>query len=299
MIPRGFAIKFYTPEGNLDIVGNNTPIFFIRDPIKFQNFIRSQKRLAASNLRSADMQWDFWTLSPESAHMLTWLMGDRGIPKSWRHMNGYSSHTYMWVNAGGERFWVKYHFKTDQGVEFLAQADADRIAGEDADYHQRDLYNAIDRGELPSWTLKMQIMPFDDAKTYRFNPFDLTKVWPHGDYPLVEVGKLTLTQNVSDYHTEMEQAAFQPNNVVPGTGLSPDKMLLARGILVRRRVPGSPRGQLSADTGQPPEGRGPGLFQGRRNAGGQRNRPRLLPELGRGCSRCGHRDICRAGGLGG
>jgi catalase len=162
--------------------------------------------------------------------MLTWLMGDRGIPRSWRHMNGYSSHTYMWVNAADERFWVKYHFKTDQGIEFLAQADADRIAGEDGDYHQRDLYHAIKAGDFPSWTLKMQIMPFEDAKTYRFNPFDLTKVWPHSDYPLIEVGKMTLDRNVTDYHTEIEQAAFQPNNVVPGTGLSPDKMLLARGF---------------------------------------------------------------------
>jgi catalase len=228
--PRGFAIKFYTSEGNLDIVGNNTPIFFIRDPMKFQNFIRSQKRLAANNLRDADMQWDFWTLSPESAHMLTWLMGDRGIPRTWRNMNGYSSHTYMWVNAANERFWVKYHFKTNQGVECLTQDDADRIAGEDGDYHQRDLYFAIDRGEFPSWTLKMQIMPFEDAKTYRFNPFDLTKVWPHGDYPLIDVGTLTLNRNVTDFHTEIEQAAFQPNNIVPGTGLSPDKMLLARGF---------------------------------------------------------------------
>jgi catalase len=228
--PRGFAIKFYTSEGNLDIVGNNTPIFFIRDPMKFQNFIRSQKRLAANNLRDADMQWDFWTLSPESSHMLTWLMGDRGIPRTWRNMNGYSSHTYMWVNAANERFWVKYHFKTNQGVECLTQDDADRIAGEDGDYHQRDLYFAIDRGEFPSWTLKMQIMPFDDAKTYRFNPFDLTKVWPHGDYPLIDVGTLTLNRNVTDFHTEIEQAAFQPNNIVPGTGLSPDKMLLARGF---------------------------------------------------------------------
>jgi catalase len=227
--PRGFAIRFYTSEGNLDIVGNNTPVFFLRDPMKFQNFIRSQKRLAANNLRDPDMQWDFWTLSPESAHQVTWLMGDRGIPRSWRHMNGYSSHTYMWVNAH-ERFWVKYHFKTDQGVETLTQADADRIAGQDADYHQRDLYEAIEGGEFPSWSLKMQIMPFDHAKSYRFNPFDLTKVWPHGDYPLVDVGRLTLNRNVTDYHTEMEQAAFQPNNTVPGTGLSPDKMLLARGF---------------------------------------------------------------------
>jgi catalase len=228
--PRGFALKFYTTEGNLDIVGNNTPVFFVRDPMKFQHFIRSQKRRADNNLRDNDMQWDFWTLSPESAHQVTWLMGDRGIPRSWRHMNGYSSHTYMWINAAGERFWVKYHFKTDQGVDFLTQQDADRLAGEDADFHQRDLYRAIDTGDFPSWTLKMQIMPFDEAKTYRFNPFDLTKVWPHSDYPLHEVGRMTLNRNVEDYHTEIEQAAFEPNNLVAGTGLSPDKMLLARGF---------------------------------------------------------------------
>ena len=228
--PRGFAVKFYTSEGNLDIVGNNTPVFFIKDPLKFQNFIRSQKRMAATNLRDHDMQWDFWTLSPESAHQVTWLMGDRGIPKSWRNMNGYSSHTYMWVNAENERFWVKYHFKTDQGIETLTQDEGDRLAGEDGDYHQRDLYDAIERGDFPSWTLKMQVMPFEEAKAYRFNPFDLTKVWPHGDYPLIDVGKLTLDRNVTDYHTQIEQAAFQPNNAVPGTGLSPDKMLLARGF---------------------------------------------------------------------
>lgn len=174
------------------------------------------------------MQWDFWTLSPESAHQVTWLMGDRGIPKTWRHMNGYSSHTYMWVNAKGERFWVKYHFKTDQGIDFLTQEEADRIAGEDADYHRRDLFEAIKRGDYPSWTLKVQIMAFDEAETYRFNPFDLTKVWPHGDYPLHEVGRLTLDRNPTDFHTEIEQAAFEPNNLVPGIGPSPDKMLLAR-----------------------------------------------------------------------
>jgi catalase len=228
--PRGFALKFYTDEGNLDIVGNNVPIFFIRDPLKFQHFIRSQKRRAANNLRDHDMQWDFWTLVPESAHMLSWLMGDRGIPKTWRHMNGYSSHTYSWVNASGELFWVKYHFKTDQGIECLTQEEGDELAGADGDYHQRDLYDAIEAGNHPSWTLKMQIMPFEDAKTYRINPFDLTKVWPHGDYPLVDVGTMTLDRNVTDYHTEMEQAAFEPNNQVPGTGLSPDKMLLARGF---------------------------------------------------------------------
>jgi len=228
--PRGFSIKFYTSEGNFDLVGNNTPVFFLRDPLKFQHFIRSQKRRSDNNLRDHDMQWDFWTLSPESAHQVTWLMGDRGIPKSWRNMNGYSSHTYMWVNAEGERFWVKYHFKTDQGIECLTQEDADRLAGTDGDYHQRDLFDAIKDGNYPSWTLFMQIMPFDEAKTYRFNPFDLTKVWPHKDYPLMEVGKLSLDRNVTDYHTEIEQAAFEPNNTVSGTGLSPDKMLLARGF---------------------------------------------------------------------
>jgi catalase len=228
--PRGFALKFYTTEGNYDMVGNNTPIFFVRDPMKFQHFIRSQKRRADNGLRDHDMQWDFWTLSPESAHMVTWLMGDRGIPKTYRYMNGYSSHTYMWVNAGGEKFWVKYHFKTDQGIEFLTQEEADRLAGEKPDYHRQDLFEAIRDGDFPSWTLYMQIMPFEEAKTYRFNPFDLTKVWPHGDYPLIKVGTMTLNRNLTDFHTEMEQAAFEPNNLVPGIGLSPDKMLLARGF---------------------------------------------------------------------
>ena len=226
--PRGFSLRSYTSEGNLDIVGNNTPVFFIRDPLKFQHFIRSQKRLAASNSRSADMQWDFWTLSPETAHQVTWLFGDRGIPRDWRHMNGYSSHTYSWVNAAGERFWVRYHFISDQGVECLTQAEADELVSKDGDHHQRDLFTAIERGEFPSWTLKMQIMPFADAEAYRFNPFDLTKVWPHADYPLIEVGKLTLDRNPTDHHAQIEQAAFGPNNQVPGTGLSPDKMLLAR-----------------------------------------------------------------------
>ncbi|MCB1925858.1 MAG: catalase [Gammaproteobacteria bacterium] len=226
--PRGFALKFYTAQGNYDMVGNNTPVFFIRDPMKFQHFIRSQKRRADNGLRDHDMQWDIWTLSPESAHQVAWLMGDRGIPKTWRHMNGYSSHTYMWVNDDTERFWVKYHFKTDQGIDFLSQQDADRLAGEDADYHRRDLFEAIADGNHPSWTLKVQIMPFADAEHYRFNPFDLTKVWPHADYPLHDVGRLTLDRNPTDFHTEIEQAAFEPNNLVPGIGPSPDRMLLAR-----------------------------------------------------------------------
>ncbi|HSH49537.1 MAG TPA: catalase [Halomonas sp.] len=228
--PRGFSLKFYTSEGNYDMVGNNTPVFFMRDPMKFQHFIRSQKRRADSNLRDHDMQWDFWSLSPETAHQVAWLMGDRGIPRTWRHMNGYSSHTYMWVNAQGEQFWVKYHFKTDQGIEFLTQEEADRLAGEDSDYHMRDLFTEIAAGNHPSWTLYMQIMPFEEAKTYRLNPFDLTKVWPHADYPLIKVGKMTLDRNPTDNHAEIEQAAFEPNSLVPGIGLSPDRMLLARGF---------------------------------------------------------------------
>ncbi|MFD0165814.1 catalase [Streptomyces decoyicus] len=226
--PRGFALKFYTEDGNYDLVGNNTPVFFVRDTIKFQDFIRSQKRRPDNGMRDNDMQWDFWTLSPESAHQVTWLMGDRGIPKTYRHMNGYGSHTYMWVNAGGEKFWIKYHFKTDQGIDFLTQEDADRIAGEDGDFHRRDLFEAIDGGNAPSWTLYVQVMPFGDAPDYRFNPFDLTKVWPHGDYPLIEVGRMTLNKNPEDYFVHIEQAAFEPSNMVPGVGPSPDKMLLGR-----------------------------------------------------------------------
>ena len=225
---RGFALKFYTEEGNFDLVGNNTPVFYLRDPLKFQHFIRSQKRRADNNLRDHDMQWDFWTLSPESAHQVTWLMGDRGIPKSWRHMNGYGSHTYLWVNAEGEKHWVKYHFLSDQGVETLTQDEADEMAGKDGDFHTRDLFDSIASGDHPSWTLKVQLMPFDDAADYRFNPFDLTKVWPHSDYPLHEVGRMTLHTNPTDNHSQIEQAAFEPSNVVPGIGFSPDKMLLGR-----------------------------------------------------------------------
>ena len=226
--PRGFSLRFYTSEGNLDIVGNNTPVFFMRDPMKFQHFIRSQKRRADNNLRDNNMQWDFWTLSPESAHQVAWLFGDRGIPATWRHMNGYSSHTYSWINTDGEIFWVKYHFISDQGVECFTQDEADQLVSMDGDYHARDLHEAIKRADYPGWTLKMQIMPFEEAKTYRINPFDLTKVWPHRDYPLQEVGNLVLDRNFTDHHTEIEQAAFAPSNQVPGTGLSPDKMLLGR-----------------------------------------------------------------------
>lgn len=226
--PRGFALKFYTDEGNYDLVGNNTPVFFVRDTMKFPHFIRSQKRRGGSGLRDNNMQWDFWSLNPESAHQVTYLMGDRGIPRSYRHMNGYGSHTYLWTNAAGEKHWVKYHFHSKQGVEGLSDADATRIAGEDADFHRRDLYDAIAGGEHPSWTLSIQAMPYEDAKTYRFNPFDLTKVWPHSDYPLIEVGTMTLNRNPENFFAEIEQAAFEPSATVPGIGFSPDKMLLGR-----------------------------------------------------------------------
>ncbi|MDX6250122.1 MAG: catalase [Kribbellaceae bacterium] len=226
--PRGFALKFYTTEGNYDLVGNNTPVFFIRDTMKFPHFIRSQKRRGGSGLRDNHMQWDFWTLNPESAHQVTYLMGDRGIPKSYRHMNGYGSHTYLWINALGQKHWVKYHFHSDQGVAGLTGEEAAKIAGEDADFHRRDLREAIDRGEFPSWTLFVQVMPYEDANTYRINPFDLTKIWPHGDYPLIKVGKMTLTKNPENFFAQIEQAAFEPSAVVPGIGFSPDKMLLGR-----------------------------------------------------------------------
>ncbi len=225
---RGFSMRFYTSEGNLDLVGNNTPVFFLRDPIKFPHFIRSQKRLPDSGLRDATMQWDFFTHTPESAHQVTYLMGDRGLPRTWRHMNGYGSHTYMWVNADGERFWVKYHFHTHQGVEHITGEEAERIAGADADFHRRDLFDAIARGDHPSWTMSVQVMPYEDARSYRYNPFDLTKTWPHSDYPLIRVGTMTLNENPENFFAQIEQAAFAPSNTVPGIGFSPDKMLLGR-----------------------------------------------------------------------
>ncbi|MDO5645220.1 MAG: catalase [Dermabacter sp.] len=225
---RGFALKFYTEEGNLDIVGNNTPIFFLRDPIKFPDFIHSQKRLPDSGLRDATMQWDFWTLVPETAHQVTYLMGQRGLPKTWRHMNGYGSHTYMWVNESGEKFWVKYHFHTQQGMDFLSNAEATRIAGEDADAHRKDLFESIKNGDFPKWDVSVQVMPYADAVNYRFNPFDLTKTWSKKDYPLIKVGEFELNRNPVNHFAQIEQAAFSPSNQVPGTGVSPDKMLLGR-----------------------------------------------------------------------
>jgi len=226
--PRGFSLKFYTSEGNYDLVGNNTPIFFVRDVMRFPHFIRSQERMPDNGLRSKHHQWDFWTLCPESAHQVTYLMGDRGIPKTWRHMNGYGSHTFMWINAEGVKHWIKYHIISDQGVEGFTEEEGTEMAGKDADYHRRDLFDNIKKGNFPSWTFYVQAMPFEDAKTYHLNPFDLTKVWPRGDYPLIKVGKMTLNKNPANFFAEIEQAAFSPGNLVPGIGLSPDKMLLGR-----------------------------------------------------------------------
>ncbi|MEU0983930.1 catalase [Streptomyces griseus] len=226
--PRGFALKFYTDEGNYDLVGNNTPVFFIKDPIKFPDFIHSQKRDPFTGKQEPDNVWDFWAHAPEATHQVTWLMGDRGIPASYRHMNGYGSHTYQWTNAEGEAFFVKYHFKTNQGVRSLSADQAAELVGKDANSHQTDLLQAIERGVNPSWTLHVQVMPAADAADYRFNPFDLTKVWPHSDYPLQRVGRLVLDRNPDNVFAEVEQAAFSPNNFVPGIGPSPDKMLQGR-----------------------------------------------------------------------
>jgi catalase len=226
--PRGFAVKFYTEDGNYDFVGNNTPVFFIRDPLKFADFIHTQKRHPATNCPDPDMFWDFLSLTPESIHQVTILFSDRGTPATYRNMNGYSSHTYKWYNKKGEYFWVQYHFKTDQGIKNLTRQEAARLAGENPDHATKDLYHAIERGEYPSWTLKMQIMTPEQAKDYRFDIFDITKVWPHSDFPLIEVGRLVLNRNPKNYFAEVEQAAFCPGNLVPGIAASPDKMLQAR-----------------------------------------------------------------------
>ncbi len=225
---RGFALKFYTDEGNWDLVGNNTPVFFLRDPYKFPDFIHTQKRHPKTNLRSATAMWDYWSLSPESLHQVTILMSDRGLPISPMHMNGYGSHTYSLWNAGGERHWVKFHFKTMQGHDFYTNAESAEVVGRTREGYQEALFGAIESGNFPKWRLCVQLMPEAEANRTPFNPFDLTKVWPHADYPLVEVGILELNRNPANYFAEVEQVAFSPSNIVPGIGFSPDKVLQSR-----------------------------------------------------------------------
>jgi catalase len=225
---RGFALKFYTEEGNWDMVGNNTPVFFIRDPRKFPDLNKAVKRDPRTNLRSATNNWDWWSLLPEALHQITIVMSDRGIPASYRHMHGFGSHTYSFWNKQGERFWVKFHFRTQQGIRNLTDAEAAELIGNDRESHQRDLYDAIERGDFPRWKMYIQVMPETDAEKVPYHPFDLTKVWPKGDYPLIEVGEFELNRNPENFFADVEQSAFAPSNLVPGISVSPDKMLQAR-----------------------------------------------------------------------
>ena len=225
---RGFALKVYTEEGNWDLVGNNTPVFFIRDPLKFPDFIHTQKRHPTTNLRSPTAMWDFWSLSPEALHQITILFSDRGLPQGYRFMNGYGSHTYSLISAAGERVWVKFHFKSMQGIKTWTNSEGDQVIARDRESAQRDLFQAIEGGDYPRWRFCIQVMTEAQAEAAAFNPFDLTKVWPHADYPLVEVGVLELNRNPDNYFAEVEQASFSPSNIVPGIGFSPDKVLQAR-----------------------------------------------------------------------
>jgi catalase len=225
---RGFALKFYTEEGNWDMVGNNTPVFFLKDPLKFPDLNHAVKRDPRTNMRSAQNNWDYWTLLPEALHQITILMSDRGNPRTYRHMHGFGSHTFSFINDDNERFWVKFHFKSQQGIENLTDEEAEVLVGQDRESHQKDLYESIEKGDFPRWDFKVQIMLEKDAKDYHFHPFDLTKIWPHKDYPLIDVGVLELNRNPDNYHAEVEQAAFNPASVVPGIGFSPDKMLQGR-----------------------------------------------------------------------
>ena len=225
---RGFALKFYTEEGNWDMVGNNTPVFFIRDPRQFPDLNKAVKRDPRTNMRSATHNWDYWTLLPEALHQITIVMSERGIPASYRHMHGFGSHTYSFWNAKGERFWVKFHFKTQQGIKNLTDTEAEALIGRDRESHQRDLYEAIARGDFPKWTMYVQVMPELDADKVAYHPFDLTKIWPHADYPLIEVGEFVLNKNPENFFADVEQSAFAPSNLVPGIGVSPDRMLQAR-----------------------------------------------------------------------
>ncbi|OEU59025.1 MAG: catalase [Desulfuromonadales bacterium C00003094] len=225
---RGFAMKYYTEEGNWDLVGNNTPVFFLKDPLKFPDLNHVVKRDPRTNLRSAKNNWDFWTLLPESLHQVTITMSERGLPLSYRHMNGYGSHTFSLINAKNQRTWVKFHFKTQQGIKCLTDAKAEAIVGKDRESHQRDLYESIENSDFPRWKMQIQVMTDKQAAACPFNPFDLSKVWPHGDYPMIDVGEFELNRNPDNYFAEVEQAAFNPGNIVPGIGFSPDKMLQGR-----------------------------------------------------------------------
>lgn len=251
--PRGFAVKFYTEDGNWDLVGNNTPIFFIKDPKKFSDFIHTQKRDPRTHTKSPTMMWDFWSLNPESLHQVMFLMSDRGTPYGYRHMHGFSSHTFSFLNSSNEKFWVKFHFKTAQGIKNFSNDEAVKMKGEDPDFAQRDLVEAIDRKEFPRWNVKVQVMPEKEAKTYRWNPFDLTKVWSHKDYPLIDVGVLELNEIPANYFADVEQSAFAPAHVVDGISFSPDKMLQGR-IL---SYPDAHRYRLGANYEQLPVNRCP------------------------------------------
>ncbi|WP_283640932.1 catalase [Mesonia mobilis] len=251
--PRGFALKFYTEDGNWDLVGNNTPVFFIKDPKKFGDFIHTQKRHPFTNMKSQTMRWDFWSLNPESLHQVLILMSDRGTPYGYRHMNGYGSHTFSMINANDERFYVKFHFKTDQGIKNFTDEESVKMAGENPDFAQQDLLEHIEEGKFPTWTLKIQVMPEEEAKNYEWNPFDLSKVWPHSDYPLIEVGKMELNKNADNYFAQIEQSAFAPAHIVDGIGYSPDKMLQGRLL----SYPDAHRYRLGANYEQIPVNRCP------------------------------------------
>ncbi|CAK2764780.1 Catalase [Vibrio crassostreae] len=225
---RGFALKFYTDQGNWDVVGNNTPVFFLADPLKFPDLNRVVKRDPETNMHSAESNWDFWTSLPEALHQVTYVMGDRGLPATYRHMHGFGSHTFSLINAKNERFWVKFHFKTQQGIKNLTDEEAERIVGKDRDSHQRDLFDSIKNGDFPRWKMFIQVMPEAEADSVDFNPFDLTRVWSHSDYPLIPVGEFELNKNPKNFFAEVEQSAFNPAAVVPGIGYSPDKMLQGR-----------------------------------------------------------------------
>jgi len=264
--PRGFAVKFYTEEGNWDLVGNNTPVFFIKDPKKFDDFIHTQKRDPKTNCKSPNMLWDYWSLNPESLHQVMILMSDRGTPYSYRHMNGYGSLSFSFLNKDNERFWVKFHFKTVQGIKNFTDAEATAMKGKDPDWAQRDLVESIEKVEYPKWKLKVQIMPEAEAKSYRWNPFDLTKVWPHKDYPLMEVGEMELNEVPANYFADVEQSAFAPAHVVDGIGYSPDKMLQGRLL----SYPDAHRYRLGANYEQLPVNRCPYMVNNYQRDGAMR-----------------------------